>query len=144
MKVAHFNTFAEGGSAMLMQRLHQSLLDSGVESHVYYRKGDMFAGNSHRLDFVTARSQRLRERVKWRLENWLLRAPGNLFTPLTAPQGTRLDETHQRADIYHLHWISHWLDLPSFVTSLPPNAPIILTLHDFGGSEVTKLGRSSQ
>jgi glycosyltransferase involved in cell wall biosynthesis len=132
MRIAHFNTFTEGGAAVLMLRLHQSLLDSGVESHVYYRKGDLFARNSRQLEFARTRSRRFRERVKGRLENWLLRAPGNLFTTLTAPQGTRLEEPRDVADIYHLHWISHWLDLPSFVASLPPEAPIVLTLHDFG------------
>ena len=123
IRIAHFNTFTEGGAAVLMLRLHQSLLDSGMESHVYYRKGDLFARNTYQLEFAPARHQRLRERVKLRLENWLLRMPGNLFTTLTAPRGTRL-ETQPRADIYHLHWISHWLDLPSFVATAGINQTI--------------------
>lgn len=33
-------------------------------------------------------------------------------------------------DIIHLHWISDWLDYPSFFESLPPHIPIVWTLHD--------------
>ena len=33
-------------------------------------------------------------------------------------------------DVAHLHWIARWLDLGSFVRSLPPGVPVVWTVHD--------------
>ena len=33
-------------------------------------------------------------------------------------------------DIVHLHWISFFLDYPSFFQSIPDHVPIVWTLHD--------------
>jgi glycosyltransferase involved in cell wall biosynthesis len=33
-------------------------------------------------------------------------------------------------DLCHLHWVGRWLDLPSFVNSLPATTPIVWTVHD--------------
>lgn len=130
MKVIHFNTATEGGAAILMQRLHQSLQVSGIDSQIYYRKGQLPLVNSQPLEFVQTRLGQWQERVVHRLGNELLNQPGNVFAPLQATVKTPLSLT--TADIYHLHWISRWLDLPSFLHSLPPTAPIVLTLHDLG------------
>ncbi|MBD2338951.1 glycosyltransferase [Calothrix sp. FACHB-156] len=132
MIVAHLNTSAEGGAAVLMLRLHQALLNAKVESHVYYRKGQLYAKNSHHLEFIQTPIAKFQERIKLKLERKLLRGSDNLFSLLRSPVKTVLPLSHRIADIYHLHWISHWIDLPNFIASLPPKAPIVLTLHDCG------------
>jgi glycosyltransferase involved in cell wall biosynthesis len=33
-------------------------------------------------------------------------------------------------DIAHLHWVARWLDLPSFINSLPSHAGVVWTVHD--------------
>jgi glycosyltransferase involved in cell wall biosynthesis len=32
--------------------------------------------------------------------------------------------------VVNLHWVPRWLDLPSFFNSLPPELPVVWTLHD--------------
>ncbi|QIR37992.1 glycosyltransferase [Tolypothrix sp. PCC 7910] len=132
MIIAHFNTSAEGGAAVLMLRLHQALLNTGLESQIYYRKGQLNTKNSHQLEFIQTPIAKFLERIEFKLENKLLRSSDNLFSLLRSPVKTVLPLSHRIADIYHLHWISHWIDLPSFIASLPPKTPIVLTLHDFG------------
>jgi glycosyltransferase involved in cell wall biosynthesis len=132
VNILHFNTATEGGAAVLMQRLHESLKTSGVDSQIYYRKGQLPLANSKPLEFVHYRSGQWQERVMRRLESELLQRKDNLFSPLQSIVKTPLPPTLATADIYHLHWVSRWLDLPSFLHSLPPTAPIVLTLHDLG------------
>ena len=115
-----------------MLRLHRALLGAGIESKVYYGRGHLADQRSSRLDFTHNFSLQLRERIKWRCENWLLRKSGNLFSPLRSPAKTALPPAGRAADIYHVHWISRWLDLPEFIGSLPSSAPIIFTVHDMG------------
>ncbi|MBD2209704.1 glycosyltransferase [Nostoc linckia FACHB-104] len=115
-----------------MLRLHQALLNAEVESHIFYRKGHLNTKNSHQLEFIQAPISKFQERIELKLENTLLRNKENLFSLLRSPVQTALPLSHGIADIYHLHWISHWIDLPSFIASLPAKAPIVITLHDFG------------
>ncbi|MBD2654455.1 glycosyltransferase [Synechocystis sp. FACHB-383] len=115
-----------------MQRLHQSLQNIDIESQIYYRKGQSSLSPSLSLEFISTRSKQWQERIVLRLENELLQQKSNLFSPLQSVVKTPLPSTLAIVDIYHLHWISHWLDLPSFIQSLPPRSPIILTLHDLG------------
>ena len=115
-----------------MRRLHRALLQAGMESRLYHRRGHLPDPQGQALEFAQTSSARLRERLKWRVENWLLKQPGNLFSPVRSPARTPLPANAAPADIYHLHWISRWLDLPSFMASLPPAAPVVLTVHDWG------------
>lgn len=131
MKITHFNTTAEGGAAVLMLRLHEALLNAGIDSHICYRKGNLYTKNSHQIEFLTTPIPKIQERINLKLENQIRQGSENLFSLLRSPVKTKLPSCHH-ADIYHLHWISRWLDLPSFIPSLPPTAPIILTIHDFG------------
>jgi glycosyltransferase involved in cell wall biosynthesis len=34
------------------------------------------------------------------------------------------------AEIVHLHWVSRWLDLPTFLAGVPRQIPIVWTIHD--------------
>ena len=42
MKVAHFNYSTDGGAAIAARRLHDSLVDRGLESTFYFRSGIAF------------------------------------------------------------------------------------------------------
>ena len=132
MRVSHFNTTATGGSAVLMLRLHRSLRQAGVDSRVYYRSGHSGEFHTAALDFAGSFAEQLRERIKWRIESWLLRDSGNLFSPVRAPVKTTLPTGEPDADVYHFHWISRWLDFSAFLGALPPAAPLVFTLHDLG------------
>ena len=131
MRVAHFNSLLEGGSAMVMLRLHEALLRDGIASRIYYRRGQPQGNHSRQLEFV-GKVQRVAERIKDRVESEILIDHRNYFGTLWSPVKTRFEEQKDAADIFHLHNISHWMDLPTFMASVPDPVPIVLTIHDMG------------
>lgn len=75
MRVAHYNTFADGGSAVLMLRLHEALLGMGNVRRLRYKKGNLQLPDAHRLECFQAWWDRQRERVQHRFESWAI-VPG--------------------------------------------------------------------
>lgn len=131
MRVAHYNTFAEGGSAVLMLRLHTALRDLGHDSRVRYRKGNLQLPNVQRLEFCRSWLDRQRERVRQRFETWTLRPDAlSYFGRYRSPQPTPPPAEDATVDIVHLHWVSQWLDLPSFLAGIPKHVPVFWTIHD--------------
>lgn len=129
MKIAHFNTSSAGGAAVLMQRLHLALLDLGQESVGYVRDKAHLPDKILAWDFSSSEKDRFFERAQFSLENRIRfsKAPSyysrlRLDHPTPAPSS--------KTDIIHLHWVARWLDLPSFVNSLPLATPIVWTVHD--------------
>lgn len=57
-------------------------------------------------------------------------APGCLDTSPRWIRRTRLQDLGPRPDVVNLHWISRWIDQPSFFASLPPHLPVVWSLHD--------------
>ncbi len=52
---------------------------------------------------------------------------------MTSPYGARktpLSFFGDAPDIVNLHWVARWLDLPSFLKSVPAGIPIVWSLHD--------------
>ena len=131
MRVAHYNTFADGGAAVLMRRLHDALRELGHDSRLRFRKGDLDLPDAERLEFCQSWLDRQRERVRQRVETFALRpdAP-SFFGRYRSPQPTPPPAEDATADIVHLHWVSQWLDLPSFLAGVPPHVPIVWTIHD--------------
>ena len=131
MRVAHYNTFADGGSAILMLRLHAALRELGHDSRVRYRKGNLQLPDVQRLEFCRRWLDRQRERVRQQFETWALRpdAP-SFYGRYRSPQPTPPPAEDATADIVHLHWVSQWLDLPSFLAGVPKHIPIVWTIHD--------------
>ena len=131
MRVAHYNTFADGGAAVLMRRLHGALRELGHDSRIRFRKGDLDLPEAARLEFCRSWLDRQRERVRQRVETFALRpdAP-SFFGRYRSPQPTPPASDDATADIVHLHWVSQWLDLPSFLDAIPKHVPIVWTIHD--------------
>jgi glycosyltransferase involved in cell wall biosynthesis len=131
MRISHYNTFADGGSAVLMLGLHQSLRDLGHDSRIRYRKGNLQIAEVQRLEFCRSWLDRQRERVRQRFETWALvpDAP-SYFGRYRSPRLTPPPAEDAAVDIVHLHWVNHWLDLPSFLGGIPKHVPIVWTVHD--------------
>lgn len=131
MRIAHYNTFADGGSAVLMLRLHDALRQLGHDSRVRYRKGHLLRPEAQRLEYCQSGWDRQRERVQRRFETWaqVPNAP-SFYGRTRLHKATPPPAEDQSADIIHLHWISQWLDLPTFLAAVPKHIPIVWTLHD--------------
>jgi glycosyltransferase involved in cell wall biosynthesis len=131
LKISHYNTFADGGAAVLMLRLHKAITDMGYDSSIRYRKGNLFLKEALRLEYCQSWIDRQRERIQHGFESWatVLDSTSSygrcrLHKPTLPPVA---DET---ADIIHLHWISRWLDLPSFLNGISKRVPIVWSIHD--------------
>jgi glycosyltransferase involved in cell wall biosynthesis len=129
--ISHYNTFADGGAAVLMRRLDAALRELGHDSRIRHRRGELAAGHGERLEFCRSWLDRQRERVRLRFETFALRpAAPSFFGRYRSPQPTPPPAADVVADIVHLHWINHWLDLPSFLAGVPQHVPIVWTIHD--------------
>jgi glycosyltransferase involved in cell wall biosynthesis len=131
MRISHYNTFADGGSAVLMLRLHDALRVLGHESRVRYRRGNLHLPEVQRLEYCQGWLDRQLERVRHRFESWaLVPNAASYYGQCRLHKATPPPAEDAAADILHLHWVSRWLDLPSFLNGIPRQLPIVWTIHD--------------
>lgn len=151
MKVSHFNTFPYGGAATAARRLNRQLQKAGVNSSFYYhrydRDGVLHQGKTESikkaeiLDHVPTRGlplfakrkekKRLREIYRLHNEHIATRPSGEeTFSMAKLPEQSPLNWFQIRSDVVHLHWISFFVDYPSFFKSIPEDVPLVWTLHD--------------
>jgi glycosyltransferase involved in cell wall biosynthesis len=57
-------------------------------------------------------------------------APGCFFTSPRWFRHTRLQDIGPLPDVVNLHWVSRWIDQPTFFASLPVDLPVVWSLHD--------------
>ena len=135
MKVVHIGTHEqEGGAARAMYRLHTGLLRQGVESVIFCMHAR--SNSSSVVQFTPTRTLSLRVKRSWRhrqlskqKEVIAGREPNaGTFSPDRTPYREDLMNQLPDADLYHLHWVSGFLDLPSFFEKL--DKPVVWTLHD--------------
>ena len=137
MKVVHICTSDSGGAGLCCCRIHKSLLNLGIDSHVIVME-------KKRNDYNVVEYGRKRYKL-WKGINKLLRLLGlqiTLFNKLfelcantkqcfTSPYSVIDVSKHplvKAADVIHLHWINRMIDYPSFFKKV--KKPIIWTLHD--------------
>ena len=128
MKIAHFASELIGG-AVAAQRLHDALRRQAVDSRLYYERGLPMVSGCQR---VFENQSFTRRNMAALAQAWRNRrnAPGFLFTSPRWFRRTRLQDLGPRPDVVNLHWISRWIDQPSFFASLPPDLPVVWSLHD--------------
>lgn len=138
MRVLHISFADSGGAGLCCLRIHQSLLNLGVESKVvvYYKKTNTpevyHYGNRTKLfidrvlskfldliDLRLTRRSRLKELYREK------KAPYSLVTSFF---DLTKCEWIEWADIIHLHWVNWYVDYPSFFRKV--KKPIVMTLHD--------------
>jgi glycosyltransferase involved in cell wall biosynthesis len=156
MKIAHFNTFLDGGAAIAAKRIHFGLKNfrrTIVSSEFYCREDSHFpapqtvpmtasefkpapleAQPESRL-WSPLGYQKNKERrnriIEQHRRHLAERSPlAETFAMAELVQPTELRWAHIQANIVHLHWISFFADFPSFFASIPDSIPIVWTLHD--------------
>jgi len=139
MLVAQFNTALNGGAAIAARRLHDSLEEYSVDSVFCFRHGNP-PGQTYRSfygagGFSLSQVRKLVLRKAYSLSSLLVsRENVGGYDPFTYPallHGMKnLNSFSSKPEILHLHWIAHFIDMPSFFRSLPESMPIVWTLHD--------------
>lgn len=137
MNVLHITTSTSGGAGVACIRLHQGLLKTFVSSSVLclkdYKKVGSAVPHIHEFsdNFVKTIIRKSKfwiyeQKLKASLRN---QSPGfesfslvdTLFDITEHPQ-------YKKADIIHLHWVSGFMDFPSFFQK--NTKPVAWTLHD--------------
>ena len=149
MNILHLTCSDEGGAGLAVLRLHESLLNIGINSRV------LVAEKSSSLDSVikalpsghnvyTISKNPLLAKVIRRLrkrgmflteiekdELRLRKIPSSQRTFFTAPISRYEIHKHpliEWADVIHLHWIEDFIDYPSFFSAI--DKPFVWTFHD--------------
>lgn len=147
MKVVHINANRGGGAALCAFRISKSLKDRGVESSVIVaggspteqyqvvpRDNDPWSRNK-----LTRRFKHLLiklniwsgyEQLQYKLYKSQNRASTPIFAhiPLSNYRSLSQHPLVKDADIIHLHWVSGFIDYPSFFKEI--QKPIVWTMHD--------------
>jgi glycosyltransferase involved in cell wall biosynthesis len=133
MKVAHVNTWdVAGGAATAMYRWHRALVDGGVDSSVLccvksLDDSTIFSD----VDLISEKRTAYADIV----QSAYLDANRTLIsnTHFSHPFGRYRIREHpalRQADIVHLHWFSHFVDLSDLVALKQAGKTIVLTPHD--------------
>jgi glycosyltransferase involved in cell wall biosynthesis len=127
--VAHFTSQLAGGAGIAVQRLHLALCRAGVKSVLHFGAGEaidstMVPAFQNRTFFwrnavALANSWRGRRQTK-----------GGFVTSPRWVRKTPIQRFGGLPKVTNLHWVARWLDLPSFLGSLPPGMPLVWSLHD--------------
>ncbi len=144
-----------GGAGIATRRIHEALLQMGVESHILcrFKRSSASDVTAAQPDMNLYRPPKNRLLRKWQQ---IQRRRGNCLTEVeryerqmavldrqygaayTMPVSNYNLARHplvQEADVIHLHWVENFVDYPSFFTRV--RKPIVWTFHDeniaFGG-----------
>jgi glycosyltransferase involved in cell wall biosynthesis len=130
LRVRHFVTEITGGTGVASLRLHSALARHGIDSRLHHRFGSSNATHvttdlRHgwwlwRLwqGHVIAR--------RWRQQN----SERGIFIHSRWIYPSRLHDFGSIPDVVNLHLVFRWLDLPSFLSSIPEGLPVVWSLHD--------------
>lgn len=111
-----------------MQRLDRALLALGHNSAAYHKGTPGALDSKGSLACVSADAPKLADRAGYSLENRMRRLRAHYYSRLHLWHKTAVRDSS--IDIAHLHWVARWLDLPSFINSLPTKAGVVWTVHD--------------
>ena len=130
LNVSHFSTDLSGGSGIAAQRLHKALIQKNITSKLLFRKGSTnlpYSISDRRHSSILWRNlESITTSRQWKQSNH----NRGLFTNPRWIYRTQLKDFGKVPEIINLHWISRWIDQPSFFDSIPADLPIVWSLHD--------------
>lgn len=137
MKVLHITTNDRDGAGLCCFRIHQALLDLGVDSkvitlrnHQHFNEEYDYGYWKYKLSLIPSKICRL---LGFELteKNKLLKLINEKGAAYSIPKSS-VNLLKCRwvmwADIVHLHWVSNYLDYTSFFHKI--DKPVVWTLHD--------------
>ena len=146
MIIDQLNTELTGGAATAGYRLHHSLRRMGIESRFwcaklprgFHEEGFSVLPRWSNGESILHRVQQswiyLSRKLRWRFDKWRYVQGRSKtlekFSVPWLPRNTPFDSSILSGDVLHLHWVSKFLDMPSFFGTLPLDHPVVWTLHD--------------
>jgi glycosyltransferase involved in cell wall biosynthesis len=131
MKVVHIGVSASGGAGIAMLRIHNALIEQGVDSSVL----TMLPDENSFCYFVEKAKLTMLEYFRMAFYPAINRMKllGRTFKPemFSSPYSLLHPEQYEivkQADVIHLHWVSHFIDWKSFFGNI--DKPVVWTLHD--------------
>lgn len=138
MKIIHVSTYdLSGGAARAAYRLHQGLQRAGQDSSMlvaWKRSSDPAVSVFQRSTEALRRARRMLRRE--RIHSSLASYPGarsDLYGLFSLDRSEYADDwarAFPRGDVVHLHWVADFLDYEKFFSEVPPDLPLVWTLHD--------------
>lgn len=147
MKILHINTYQEGGAAWCARKINGALVKAGIDSRMLFANGKVMPegvqGEIAERDFefwysspILASIKHLFMRLPWYMDEEKMKKiieknnTDKLF--LHQPYSCYKNIAHhpliEWADLIHLHWVSDFVDYPTFFKNV--KKPIVWTLHD--------------
>jgi glycosyltransferase involved in cell wall biosynthesis len=139
MRVIHLSTYdCVGGAAVAAYRLNDSLNSLGIDSKMFVRVQTKISSNVIRYN---PKKNSLKVKLRYYFRNRKIQKrfltykqiPKDLemFSSPLSPLGKGPLSQIPEADIYHLHWITNFLDIPDLFKELVKRGkPVVWTLHD--------------
>lgn len=146
MKIVHITKLPDGGASWCAMRISHALTQQGIDSKMLLMQGRPNQNISIAdIDWLYKEHKNILVRLVMKVIRLILRpkferliylrkkaARNNnttFFTsPITAYTNIINHPLIKEADIIHLHWISDFIDFPSFFKKV--NKPIVWTIHD--------------
>ncbi|MDF2447537.1 MAG: glycosyl transferase group 1 [Bacteroidota bacterium] len=144
MKTLLFNTSDKGGAAKSCIRLHHGLLQEKIESKLILKQqSDKSIAESFLISHLALKKSfgtKLKGKpIEWMtnlnlLEDKQIKFIDNrpkgleFFSYPQSPYDLTLAQYYKEADVINLHWVSNFLDYPSFFQK--NTKPVVWTLHD--------------
>lgn len=145
MKVVHITKLPDGGASLCAMRISHALKRHGVDSKMLFMQGapgeDKLIAEvdwlyeEHKNVFVRLVMKTLRLILRPEFERLISKRKkagktGKMFftSPVTGYTNIVNHPLVKQADIIHLHWVSDFVDFPSFFSKI--NKPVVWTIHD--------------
>jgi glycosyltransferase involved in cell wall biosynthesis len=142
MKVLHICESLRGGAGKAVYRLHEALLNQGIESRILTRNPGEYVLEVYTYNLQEPLKKLIVKKIRSRIGNaidpesiyiqkWQEARAGSRSETFTFPVSTNRVEDHALigwADIIHLHWTSGFLNWPTFFSAI--NKPLAWTVHD--------------
>lgn len=135
MKVLHLSTSdINGGASRAAFRLHLGLYQKGINSLMFVRDKGRDVASVQRYKYPKGFKKAEYLYRKFIIENDFKKYQDSrpsgfeVFSDDRSPLRTGFFDQLPDADIYHLHWISGFVDLPALFKYI--NKPLVWTLHD--------------
>lgn len=136
MKILHINTYLSSGAGNAMLRLHNGLLDNGIDSKILTlgdkNKKDIYNYmDASKKGWLKNPIKKFKLKIDHIRKNKLLKNKKytpEIFTLPFSSFNVSIENLIKESDIINLHWIANFIDYKSFFKKI--EKPVVWTLHD--------------